>query len=224
MRWYICLLGVPSIDDQRRKWHPTPVFLPGKSHGWQNLVSTVHGVAKSRTRLSDFTFPFHSHALEKEMATHSSVLAWRIPGTGESGGLPSVGSHRVEHNWSDLAAAAAALMTRKENSNILLIHFHTYILRFQLCISQHCLRIIRKIYTTQLSIIYVYMNTRKNQQITEYWYIASKYNWHDRETYKINTTPVFHIFYYTGEIYKTIYAIKVETSKCHNNSGAKHLR
>ena len=151
------------------------------------------------------------------MATHSSVLAWRIPGTGESGGLPSVGSHRVGHDWSDLAAAAAALMTRKENSNILLIHFHTYILRFQLCVSQHCLRIIRKIYTTQLSIIYVYMNTRKNQQITEYWYIASKYNWHDRETYKINTTPVFHIFYYTGEIYKTIYAIKVETSKCHNN-------
>ena len=62
---------------------------------WQ---AAVHGVAKSRTRLSDFTFIFHFHALEKEMATHSSVLAWRIPGTGESGGLPSMGSHRVGHD------------------------------------------------------------------------------------------------------------------------------
>ena len=60
--------------------------------------AAVHGVAKSRTRLSDFTFSFHFHALEKEMATHSSVLAWRIPGTGEPGGLPSMGSHRVGHD------------------------------------------------------------------------------------------------------------------------------
>ena len=60
--------------------------------------AAVHGVAKSQTRLSDFTFTFHFHALEKEMATHSSVLAWRIPGTGEPGGLPSMASHRVEHN------------------------------------------------------------------------------------------------------------------------------
>ena len=59
----------------------------------------VHGVTKSRTRLRDFTFTFHFHALEKEMATHSSVLAWRIPGTGEPGGLPSmVGSHKVRHD------------------------------------------------------------------------------------------------------------------------------
>ena len=70
----------------------------------------VHGVAKSRIRLSDFTFTFHFHALEKEMATHSSVLAWRIPGTGEPGGLLSTGSHRVGHDWSDLAAAAARLV------------------------------------------------------------------------------------------------------------------
>ena len=62
---------------------------------WQ---ATVRGVAKSWTRLSDFTFTFHFHALEKEMATHSSVLAWRIPGTGEPGGLPSMGSHRVGHD------------------------------------------------------------------------------------------------------------------------------
>ena len=71
--------------------------------------AAVHGVARSQTRLSDFTFTFHFHALEKEMATHSSVLAWRIPGTGEPGGLPSMGSHRVGHDWSDLAAAAAAV-------------------------------------------------------------------------------------------------------------------
>ena len=70
--------------------------------------AAVHGVAEDRTQLSDFTFTFHFHALEKEMATHSSVLAWRIPGMGEPGGLPSMGSHRVRHDWSDLAAAAAA--------------------------------------------------------------------------------------------------------------------
>ena len=60
--------------------------------------AAVHGVAKSQTRLSDFTFTFHSHALEEEMATHSSVLAWRIPGMGEPGRLPSMGSHRVGHD------------------------------------------------------------------------------------------------------------------------------
>ena len=60
--------------------------------------AAVHGIAKSQTRLSDFPFPFHFHALEKEMATHSSVLAWRIPGKGEAGGLPSMGSHRVGHD------------------------------------------------------------------------------------------------------------------------------
>ena len=133
----------------RRQWQPTPVLLPGKSHGWRSLVgyspwglrvghnwatslslfisgtgdrngnplqysclenptdrgawwAAVHGVAKSQTRLSDFTFTFHFHALEKEMATHSTVLAWRTPGTGEPGGLPSMGSHRVGHDWSDL--------------------------------------------------------------------------------------------------------------------------
>ena len=77
----------------RRQWHPTQIFLPGKSHGWRRVVG------KSRTRLSKFTFTFHFHALEKEMPTHSSVLAWRIPGMGEPGGLPSMGSHRVGHDW-----------------------------------------------------------------------------------------------------------------------------
>ena len=68
--------------------------------------AAVHGVTKSRAQLSDFTFTFHFHSLEKEMATHSSIPAWRIPGTGEPGGLPFMGSHRVGHDWSDLAAAA----------------------------------------------------------------------------------------------------------------------
>ena len=66
--------------------------------------AAVHGVTKSQTRLSDLTFTFHFHALEKEMATHSSISAWRIPGTAEPGGLPSMGSHRVRHDWSNLAA------------------------------------------------------------------------------------------------------------------------
>ena len=67
--------------------------------------AAVRGVAEGRTRLSDFTFTFHFRALEKEMATHSSVLAWRIPGAGEPGGLLPMGSHRVGHDRSDLAAA-----------------------------------------------------------------------------------------------------------------------
>ena len=83
--------------------------------------AAVHGVAKSWTWLSDFTFTFHFHALEKEMATHSSVLAWRIPGMGEPGGLLSMGSHRVRHDWSDLAAAAAVLqkLTQHFKSTVL---------------------------------------------------------------------------------------------------------
>ena len=69
--------------------------------------AAVHGVTEGQTWLSNFTFTFHFHALEKEMATHSSVLTWRIPGMEEPDGLPSLGSHRVRHDWSDLAAAAA---------------------------------------------------------------------------------------------------------------------
>jgi len=76
--------------------------------------AAVHGVAKSWTRLSDFTFTFHFHASEREMATHSSVLAWRIPGIGEPGGLPSMGLHRVGQDWGDLAAAAAAAADGEE--------------------------------------------------------------------------------------------------------------
>ena len=92
---------------RRRQWQATPVLLPGKSHGRRSLVGCSPWVAKTGTRLSDFPFTFHFHALEKEMATHSSVPAWSILGTGEPGRLPSMGSHRVRHDWSDLAAAAA---------------------------------------------------------------------------------------------------------------------
>ena len=97
--------GSPSLESRRKPWHPTPLLLPGKSHGWRAWWAVVQGVAKSQTRLSDFTFTFHFHTLEKEMATHSSVLAWRIPEMGEPRGRQSMGSHRVRHDWSDLAAA-----------------------------------------------------------------------------------------------------------------------
>ena len=70
--------------------------------------TTVHGVVVSWTRLGDLTFTFHFHSLEKEMATHSTVLAWRLPGTWEPGGLPCMGPCRVGHDWRDPAAAAAA--------------------------------------------------------------------------------------------------------------------
>ena len=73
--------------------------------------AVVHGIW---TRLSNFPFTFHFHALEKEMATHSSVLAWRIPGTGEPGGLPSMGSRRVGHDWHDLAAAVSVQAKKKK--------------------------------------------------------------------------------------------------------------
>ena len=106
-QWQTLFFGA-SKSLQRRKWQPTLVLLPWKNPmdggGW---LAAVHGVVKSLKGLKDFTFSFHFHALEKEMAPHSSVLAWRIPGMGEPGGLPSMGSHRVGHDWSNLAAAAA---------------------------------------------------------------------------------------------------------------------
>ena len=101
--------------------------------------AAVHGVTKSRTRLSNFTFTFHFHVSEKEMATHSSVLAWRVPGMGEPGGLPSMGSHRVGHNWSDLAAVAA--VTNDGD--------HLFICLLTFCISylEECLWVSLQIFT-----------------------------------------------------------------------------
>ena len=108
--------------------------------------ATVHWVTKSRTRLSDFAFTFHFHSLEKEMATHSSVLAWRIPGTGEPGGLLSVGSHRVGHGWSDFLAAAVAAAVLEKNIMILFsinsfgLHYrYVFISALNSSISQTCL-------------------------------------------------------------------------------------
>ena len=117
----LSLKSTVTTSPRYQKWIPTE-SCEGKWKQHQFQVKCLCGsfqVAKNlwplilsfilmgRTQLSDFTFTFHFHALEKEMATHSSVLAWRIPGTGEPGGLPSMGSHRVRHDWSDLAVAAA---------------------------------------------------------------------------------------------------------------------
>ena len=104
----------------------SPVFLPGEGNGTplqyccpENPMdggawwAAVHGVAKSQTRLSDFTFTFHFHAFEKEMATRSNVLAWRIPWTEKPGRLQSMGSHRVGHDWSDLAVFLPVMWANK---------------------------------------------------------------------------------------------------------------
>ena len=90
----------------RRQWHPTPVLLPGKSPGRLQSMGSLRVGHDWAASLSLFTvMQWHDIlSLEKEMATHSSVLAWRIPGTADPGGLLSMGSHRVRHDWSDLAA------------------------------------------------------------------------------------------------------------------------
>ena len=104
---YLCIV-LAMLYIRRRWWHPTPVLLPGKSHGWRSLVGCSPWGCWGSDMTEWLHFTFHSHALKKEMATHSSVLAWRIPGTEEPGARPSMGSHRVGHDWSDLAAVAAA--------------------------------------------------------------------------------------------------------------------
>ena len=103
--WVSCIAGRWFTSWAMREAHVKTLSIFKSNREERNAD---HWVDKSRTRLSDFTFTFHFRALEKEMATHSSVLAWRIPGTGEPGRLLSVGLHRVGHDWSDLAAAAAA--------------------------------------------------------------------------------------------------------------------
>ena len=97
---YYCISNYLNLSSLNGEGNGTPLqyYCLENPMGGGAWWAAVHGVAKSQTRLSDFTFTFHFPALEKEMATHSSVLAWRIPGTGEPGGLPSLGSHRVGHD------------------------------------------------------------------------------------------------------------------------------
>ena len=102
--------------ERRMQWHPTPVLLPGKSHGQRSLGGCSPWGHEGQTRLSDFTFTFHFHALEKELATHSSVLAWRIPGTAEPGGLQSMGSHRVRHDWLKWLSSSSVSRSVKSDS------------------------------------------------------------------------------------------------------------
>ena len=99
--FFLWLNSIPFREGSRNPLQYSCLESPMDGGAWW---AAVHGVMKNRARLSDFPFTFYFRALEKEMATHSSVLAWRIPGTVEPGGLPSVGSHRVGHDWSDLAA------------------------------------------------------------------------------------------------------------------------
>ena len=102
----------PEISNALTTWLEKAMAPHSSTLAWKNPMdgegwwAAVHRVTKDWTQLSNFTFTFHFHALDKEIATHSSVLAWRIPRTAEPGGLPSMGSHRVEHDWSDLAAVA----------------------------------------------------------------------------------------------------------------------
>ena len=113
----------PLLEPTHREGNGTPLQYsclenPMEGGAWW---AAVHGVTKSQTRLSDFTFTFHFHALEKKMATHSSVLAWRIPGMGEPGGLLSMGSHRVRHDWSDLAAEPTQNLST-HNLNVVIVN------------------------------------------------------------------------------------------------------
>ena len=96
----LCAYFYPhSIDEKRRRrWHPTPVLLPGKSHGWRSLVGCSPWGSEESDTTEQLHFHFSLSCIGEEMATHSSVLAWRIPGTGEPDGLPSMGSHRVRHD------------------------------------------------------------------------------------------------------------------------------
>ena len=119
--------------------------------------AAVHGVAESRTRLSDFTFTFHFHAL-KAMATHSSILAWRIPGMGKPGGLPSMGSHRVGHDWHDLAVAATRGQSKSSSQPESLTAVELFM--WPLCYTS-------KLFIHSTNIYYIPTVTRYSRQSTE---------------------------------------------------------
>ena len=112
----------------RGRWHPTPVLLPGKSHGWRSLGGCSPWGREESGLTERLHFHFSLSSLEKEMATHSSVLPWRIPGTGEPGGLPSMGSHRVRHDGSDLAAVCIDSCLC---SSIITLYLHTTLIHFK---------------------------------------------------------------------------------------------
>ena len=103
-----------SDEYWRRKWQHTPGLFSGKFHGQRSLVGYNQWGREESMQLSNFTFTFHFQALGKEMATHSIILSWRIPGTEEPGGLPPMGLHRVGHVWNDLAVAAGMSMKHIE--------------------------------------------------------------------------------------------------------------
>ena len=140
------------------RWCPTPVLFPGRSHGRRSLV----GCSPWGCSESDTTEQLHFHTLAKEVATHSSILAWRIPGTAEPGGLPSMGLHRVRHDWSDVAAAAAAAVCLYVNANLLIhptLSFPCCVPKSSLyvCISTPDLQIrICKVHEYHFSRFYIY--------------------------------------------------------------------
>ena len=117
------------------KWHPTPVLLPGNSHGRRSLGCSPWGLEES-----DMTEWLHFHALEKEMAAHSSVLAWRIPGTEEPSRLPSMGLHRVGHDWSYLAAPLKIIKEENQGNGTKYFKQKHLIWKNQWCASQAVLK------------------------------------------------------------------------------------
>ena len=121
---WLCNINLTKITiykSWRRQWHPLQYSCLENSMDGGAWWAAVRGVTKSQTWLSDFGFTSLFHALEKEVATHSSVLAWRIPGTGQPGGLASMGSHRVGHDCSDLAAAVYINLLEEKEMKILCI-------------------------------------------------------------------------------------------------------
>ena len=121
--WFTSWCREPSGEGNGTPLQYSCLENPMDGGAWK---AAVHGITEGRIWLSDFTFTFHFHALEKEMATHSSVLAWRIPRTEEPGGLPSMGSHRVGHDWSDLVAVASAAVSHQgtQMSALWVLNFH----------------------------------------------------------------------------------------------------
>ena len=120
----VCKYGImqEQVYVGRGQWHPTPVLLPGESHGRRSLV----GYSPWGHKESDTTEPLHFHALGKEMATHSSVLAWRVPGTGQPGGLPSMGLHSLCQTLSILHCVNTQILSvgtdcQRQNSSFIVI-------------------------------------------------------------------------------------------------------